>query len=319
LQAWLKNAGVDNPVRAYLQVDCMHDYLDAVEDTLQELDCAAPRRLEGKRRDFRGLRAADRWFDLYSELYVAAWLARKRVAFEFGEPGKPQPDLVLPDRGFGIEVTRRERRAREDLVAVVCDAIRTVEDRLPPRTKPLIRLNGQPVAIRQKVLRQLSNRVVGALLAGERTVRQEVRSAIDGHDAIEVDVDFYAGWSRWPRFIYTDEAAKLAVPMLDIEDLVARCLEDKRKARQGAGMPSLLMIDVTHLSDVVWLRPLERWSRELGRVLSPEHTFVAVGLLLVGPGEGPRIAIGIAPWAESSVKDAILTWAGAVGLVVTTQ
>lgn len=115
LDIWLDGSGPEHPVRVEMAFRGIDDLLDDLEQLLATLEEAAPSRLQGKRRDFRSLTDRERWFDLRSELLLAWWLSLQGVAYEFGSPGTSQPDVVLPDFGFGIEVTRRARDGSEAL------------------------------------------------------------------------------------------------------------------------------------------------------------------------------------------------------------
>lgn len=314
LTQWLEGARPEHPLLREIALGGLDEHLDALEAMLWQLEEAAPTRLAGKRRDFRRLNAAARWWDLCSELQLAAWLAQREVPFEFGAPGTPQPDLVLPGLGFGLEVTRRERRARRDLVMTVFSAIHSVRAELMIKPKPVIYLTGQPLTVRARVLQDISDSVVEALRNGEREVMAVVRPARDGHPAMTARVDLHGGWSAMPRVCYTAEAAELTVPMLDVEDLVVDCLSGTQKDRQAASMPTILVIDVTRLSDVAWLRTPGRWSRRLPRLLTVDHSFVAVGLMFASLGVPPRMGIGIGPWASASTRSSMIDWAERMGM-----
>lgn len=155
LTLWLEGTREDHPVRRDLAIGLLDEELDDLDGLLAILEAAGPARLASKRRDFRRLSTGAQWADMRSELLVAAWLARKDVAFEFGEAGRPQPDLVLPDFSFGIEVTRRRRKGVWELQRTISRALYGVQ----PRPHPVVRLNGQPVAIREGVLTQIGAEV----------------------------------------------------------------------------------------------------------------------------------------------------------------
>jgi hypothetical protein len=318
LAQWLQGARPEHPLLRDIALGGMDEHLDAVEAMLRQLEKVSPMRLAGKRRDFRRLDASARWWDLCSELQLAAWLAMRGVPFEFGAPGSPQPDLVLTDLGFGLEVTRRERRARHDLVMTVFRAVLSVRAEWVNKPRPVIYLTGQPLTIRVRVLQEIHDAVVDSLRAGEREVMAVVRPSCDGLPAMTARIDLHGGRSVVPHVCYTAEAAALAAPMADVEDLVVDCLTDRQKDRQAASMPTALVIDVSRLSDIVWLRTPGMWSRRLPQLLTVDHHFVAVGLMLASLGSPPRMGIGIGPWASASTRTAMIDWAKSMGITYAT-
>ena len=302
---------------ASLPLGGMAEYLDALDNLLRDLIAAAPKRLDGKRRDFRALTDEDRWWDLLSELLVARWMTSAGVFYEFGAVGRPQPDLVMPDRGLGVEVTRRARRVGQDLRMAVRRAARAAEPDTTRRVRPRIVLNGQPLSVRAATLAQIEAEVEAAVRRGDSVVHAVLRPARDGKPAITAEIDLWSGFSVMASIMYLPEAAELTVTMLDIEDLIVNCLEDRRKSKQGESMPTLLLIDTTRLSDAAWLRPTATWARRLPDLLKEQHTFAGVGIFAMSLYEPPRLALGIAPWASSNVHRAVVELADALGIVST--
>jgi hypothetical protein len=312
LDSWLDGAGAEHPVRVEMAFGGIDDLLDDLEQLLATLEEAAPSRLQGKRRDFRSLTDRERWFDLRSELLLAWWLSLQGVAYEFGSPGTSQPDFVLPDFGFGIEVTRRARDGSEALRMSLFRRLTGVR----PRSRPVVTLSAQPLAIREGVLKQISDEAVAALTRGDHHLDAVVRPARDGHPATTAAIDLFRGDSEWPRVRYLESAALLAVTMLDVEDLILSCLEDKRKAKQGASMPCLLVIDASRLVDAVWLRPKDTWAKRLAHLLTDEHTFIGVALLYGRVGALPHLALGIGPQASADDLTAIARWSEQMGIEI---
>ena len=312
LDSWLDGAGAEHPVRVEMAFGGIDDLLDDLEQLLATLEEAAPPRLQGKRRDFRSLSDRERWRDLLSELLLAGWLSRQGVAYEFGSPGTSQPDLVLAEFGFGIEVTRRARNGSEALRKSLFRALNGIR----PRTRPVVTLSAQPLAIREGVLSQISDEAVAALARGDHHIDAVVRPARDGYSATTAAIDLFRGDSALPEVRYLESAALLTVTMLDVEDLILSCLEDTRKAKQGASMPCLLVIDATWLVDAVWLRPKEKWAKRLAHLLKDEHTFIGVALLMTGLGARPQLALGIGPQAREGVRTAIERWSEQMGMEI---
>ena len=233
LDRWLEGTGPEHPIRREIRFGGMDDYLDELERLLTTLERAAPTRLGGKRRDFRGLTETERWQDLLSELLVARWSVCQGVGFEFGGLGTAQPDLVLSEYDFGIEVTRRSRNGAVALRRSLYRGLANVT----PRPQPVVTLNAQPLAIWEGILAQINDEALATLRSGGRHLQAVVRPARDGHPAATADIDLFAGPSAYPTIRYSSPATTLAVTMLDIEDLVVACLEDSRKTKQGAAMP----------------------------------------------------------------------------------
>jgi hypothetical protein len=312
LDRWLEGTGSDHPIRREIRLGGMDDYLDELERLLTTLDRAAPTRLAGKRRDFRGLTDRERWRDLLSELLVARWLVRQGVGFDFGGPGTAQPDLVLSEYDFGIEVTRRSRNGAVALRRSLYRGLASVT----PRPQPVVTLDAQPLAIWEGILAQINDEALATLRSGGRHLQAVVRPARDGHPAATADIDLFGGPSAYPTIRYSSPATTLAVTMLDIEDLVMACLEDSRKTKQGAAMPCLLVVDGSSLVSAVWLRAKGAWANRLARILRQQHTFVAVALMFASVWEPPQLALGIGPNADDDVRRAIIGWSEQMGMEI---
>jgi hypothetical protein len=111
LASWMKGAGRDHIWGYDLIADlddpnALPEY-EPIEATLRALEEARPARLDGKRREFRTVGTATESRGLQAELSFGAKLARHGIAFDFGAPGMPQPDFVLRDLSFGIELTAK--------------------------------------------------------------------------------------------------------------------------------------------------------------------------------------------------------------------
>lgn len=285
------------------------DYLDGLEELLSALEEAEPLRLSGKRREFRSLSSRDRWNDLRSELLVAHWVVQQGIRMEFGAPGQPNPDIILPAYGLGIEVTRRERRGLDELRKAILEGTAGVM----PRPRPVVHVTGQPLAIRAAVLDQVRDEVASAARRGDSQLNVLLRPSHGRHPAVTAEILLDRGTTVVPRIVLAPEAANLTVMMLDIEELVATCLQDRRKRMQAMSMPSLLVIDATRLAPQVWLRSASTWSKRLAHGFNDEHAFVGVGLMAAQLGCAPRVAIGTRS-VSSDVQWRIVSWARAMGL-----
>jgi hypothetical protein len=83
-------------------------------------------------------------------------------------------------------------------------------------------------------------------------------------------------------------------------------LEDHHKLLQGASMPSILLIDASRLSDLLWLRSPGTWADRLGALLKPEHTFVGVGIAALM--QEPRLGLGVGEGATPTVRQSLIRW-----------
>lgn len=268
-------------------------------------------RLEGKRRDLRALVDRERWLDMLAELRLAAWHVRHGVEVELGSTKNPNPDLVLPAYGLGLEMTRRARGGLADLRRAVREGTRS----WTPRPKPHILVTGQPLSIRRTVLNQITEAVSAALQAGEEEVHVVLRPAAGDRPAMTARISLFGGISVIPQIKYHTAAADLTVTMADIEQLVQDCLDDPRKQAQGAAMTSLLMIDASRLSDTLWLRSPAAWCLRLAVLVAQSHAFVGVGLVAWPVDSAPRAAIGLRQLLPDEATR-IRSWASVMNLEI---
>lgn len=288
----MKGAGPSHPFRAdpYPQ-----EHLEDAEGILASLESAQILRLEGKRRDFRGLRDADRWADMRAEFHVANWHVRRGVRVEFGSPKTPNPDLIVPDFELGLEVTRRARNGLTDLRRAVRAGCRNWEGK--PRPQPRILVTGQPLSIRSSILTQITEEVSNALRDGQDVVNVVMRPASGDRPAMTARITL-SGGSVSVMMRYHPDASDLTVTMADIEQLALDCLDDHRKRAQGASMTALLLIDISRLPGSVWLRSPAQWSRRLSTLLTEDHTFAGVGFVAFPVADDPKAAIGLRALSE---------------------
>jgi len=292
----------------------MPEYLDDIEQMLAPLHDAEVLRLEGKRRDFRSLTTHEKWMDLESELRLANWHVHRGVEVQFGSPGTPNPDLVLPEFELGLEMTRRARGGLVDLRRAVQKGCLGWE----PRPKPHILVTGQPLSIRSNVLTQITHEVASALRAGQDAVQVVLRPAAQGRPAMTARISLFGGKSAVPKINHHPDAADVTVTMTDIEQLIRDCLDNPQKQAQGGAMTTLLLIDASRLSGTLWLRTPDQWSRRLATLISPNHTFAGVGLIALPTGADPRVAIGLRSLSHHE-SGRIQAWAQAMGLPTSTD
>lgn len=264
---------------------------EELEQLLGRLEAVAPQRLEGKARDFRALRDWDRWSDLRSELLLADWITSRGLQVEFGDPRRPNPDIVVPGLGVGIEVTRRARGGTRELRR----AIMAGTAGLKPRPRVTVHVSAQVLSIRKGVLEQITHEVASAAQAGQPRISAVLRPAHDDQPAATAQIYLNRGRSVVPTIALLPAAANLTVTMINIENVADACLRNKQKIAQGAAMPSLLMIDATELAPAVWLRSPQAWSHRLASLITPQDTFAGVGLVAAALGSEPRVAVGLGP------------------------
>jgi len=299
LNKWMTGASSDHPIAHQMRVDADGEWLNALAALLAELDQRDPVRLDGKRRDFRRLHDKDRWDDLCSELIFARWLVRTGIDFEFGAPGSPQPDLIVQDPHVGIEITRRRGDGSRALWRALWAGLHGVR----PRPRLLITLSGHPLAVRQKVLADIVSEVITANEEGQSTVHAVLRPARDGHPAITATIDLHRGISVVPTARYADSASLLSVTLLDIEDVISAVLEDEQKSRQGAALPSIVVVDVSDLPDAVWMRPNSMWGPRLADLQSGDQTFAGAALMMSSVTTSPpRFVLAVNPHACSDAR-----------------
>ncbi|WP_157073096.1 hypothetical protein [Kribbia dieselivorans] len=277
---------------------------------LDAVDATGTPRLAGKRRDFRAANVPARRLDLESELRTLLWLHRHGLRPEFGATdGSPAADLVLPDLGLGVEVTRLARpEVGWQVVRLVFDELR----RYAPSVRATVHLDSRPLAVRASVLEALREEVRLSLQQECRPVFAVLRPARGNARATTVTVTFRQAGSVVPR-LFAPPVGRSSVARLDVEDLVARVLTDKRKRRQGEAMPTVLVIDVGDLMPATTRTDAQAWSRRLAHILN-EHregtSFAALCLVAFGDlSTDPRVALGVAPPSR-----VVSRWAEALGL-----
>lgn len=286
--------------------------LDEVERVLVTLQKAAPQRLEGKRRDFRALRLDDGLRGMKAELVFAAYLALHGVAFDFGASGTPQPDLVLRALDLGVEITTRKSDALWDLREHLARAMADVR----PRVRLSLEFSARPFAIRSKVKEAITKEVRAAAAAGETEVYCVIRPAGNGHAAITLKITIMPrpGLGYFPE-VHVQHPGPLLTPLMrDVEDELVVAMEDKRKRRQGEAMPTVLVVDLAHVSGA-WLRSTHIWGKRLLDLIQPEHGFAALAIIVTSAWTTNfRFILGESAYAPPTVIESLRTFEQALGL-----
>lgn len=285
LSHWIAGAKLSHPwaYEIHDEFDTKYGYdtfagYEPVEAVLRTMRAAKPNRIEGKRRDFRSVRSGPGMQAIETELTFAARLAAHGIAFDFGAPSTPQPDLVLCDLGLGIEITHRKADPTWDLKW----HLKNVFQSRASSTQLHIELefSAMPFAIRSKVRDALVDEIRRAAMEGESTVHCVVRPARGGQPAITVKATIYPTKHAYgfPKIKFSEDVDRYRVLMADVEDAIVQTMRDKRKRRQAAAMPTALMIDLNRVKGA-HLRPSNAWVDRLLGLIEPEDKFVGVGLL----------------------------------------
>lgn len=282
LTAWMVGARADHPfagMLSRLDADDRGQWatLDDVEAVLEILHAAAPAGLDGKQRQFGAIgRGAGALRSIQAELVLGAYLARHRVGFGFGVPGGVQPDLVLPEVNLGLDITAQQADAVWALRNHLTFAMRDVQ----PPVQLGLQVTAHPFAIPLTVRNAIVDRVRAALSSGETEVQCVLRPAGPDHASITLRVTIAqpAGLS-WPRVTVQRSGALLPPSIGDVEDGLMAAIEEAREHRQARPMPTVLVVDIGHLSGA-WLRSAQPWGDRLIGLLHPEDGFAALAMMV---------------------------------------
>ncbi|RSM80920.1 hypothetical protein DMH04_28870 [Kibdelosporangium aridum] len=297
MRSWIGERS-DHPLRALLNAaDSGSDPADGAcalwDDLLRQIELAGPKRWEGKRREFRGQTSFSETLSEHSELALAAWLARAGIEFEFGQPGQPQPDLVLPEWGLGIEVGSRTLNSTVQLE----DAVRAVVEPGHEPEHVQITYDTRPLAIREAVRSMIVDRVQRGL-----EVDEEVVPARGDQPAVQVRI------SRTPSSegstVTTSVDSPLLTPHLrDVEvEIRSKVIKNPDKVKQAESMPTVLAIDIARCG-LAWIRPLAGWQRVLERMLDKDDPYIAVAVMVTGPGGPTHLAWSVNPYRDPDLAE----------------
>lgn len=245
------------------------------DDLLYRVESSRPLRWEGKRRDFRAQNEFRETLNAYSELAMAAQLLRAGVAFEFGEPGTPRPDLVLRQQGLGIEIGSRSLNGLQDLQ----DDIEALIQTGIVREHIQIHLSTRPLAISKSV----RDRIVQQIAQGT-DVCEEVRPAGVGQPAIHVRITRHT--SDGPPTVSTSiDNALLTHHLTDVEsEIRSAVVKNSRKLRQAESIPTILVVEVGR-TGLAWLRPVAMWEQRLPGLLGDGDPYVAIAVMSTALGD----------------------------------
>jgi hypothetical protein len=224
----------------------------------------------------------------HSELVLAAWLARAGIKFEFGQPGQPQPDLVLPDWGLGIEVGSRTLNDTQQLE----DEIRAVIEAGHDAEQVQIIYDTWPLAIRETV-----RGIIAAAVERGLEVDEEVVPAHDDQPAVRVHIT-RAPSSGLSTVNTSVDGSLLTSHMYEVEaEIRSKVIKNSGKVRQAESMPTVLVIDVARCG-LAWMRPLEMWRQVLEDILDEDDPYVAVAVMVIAPGGPMQVA-----WVANPHRD----------------
>jgi hypothetical protein len=263
---------------------------------LSQVEQAQPKRWEGKRREFRSQNLFGETLGERSELVVAASLARAGVQFEFGQPGAPQPDLVLPDWGLGIEVGSRVLDGAQQLE----DEIRVAAESSQRSELVKIVFDLRPLAIREKVRREIVDR-----FRRGHEVDEEVVPAHDQQSAVRVRITRTP--PPGPMKVETSVLRALLTPHQQdvVAEIKSKVIKYPRKVGQAKSMPTILTVDVGRCG-LAWLSPLSMWEQRLPDLLDEQDPYVGVAVMVVDLGEEDvQMAWAASPYCDPEVADRV--------------
>jgi hypothetical protein len=256
-------------------------FLDALDEILGLVECAAPLRWQSKRKAFRRLDSEEALLNLRSELAVASALVRGAVEFSFGDPARSNPDLVLRSHDFGIEVTSRIPWGLHHLYKALRDAV------VDTGCSIHLRLSEYPVSMTEAeamVLVGQARRV--ALRAPERGAGGVVHRKVLARIGLGADrrIDIQAQVLPVPSLMggakvtYETDAGELE-GLKTVEQRIVDIANDPQKRCQGESMPTLLMVDATRYGPS-WLRPPAVWAARLAELIPDGFPFSGLGVFL---------------------------------------
>jgi hypothetical protein len=267
----------------------------AWDELLSQVEAAAPNRWQGKRKEFRGQSTFNETLSEHSELVLAAWLARAGIEFEFGQPGQPQPDLVLPEWGLGIEVGSRTLNDAQLLE----DEIRAVVELSPAPEHVQVAYDTRPLAIRATARAKIVDKVRRGM-----EVNEEAVPAHGNHPPIGVRI------TRTPASgastVTTSVDSTLLTPhLLEAEaEIRSTVIKNPGKIRQAESMPTVLVIDIARCG-FAWLRPLPMWQQALERLLDEDDPYIASAVMVTGPGSDTQLAWAANPHRDQTVAERV--------------
>lgn len=321
LQSWLPSDTTRHPLHQLLVEDDAGSraILQAFDGLIATVEKAAPRRWEGKRREFRAVNVEQRVLQVRSELAIAAKLVRGSVSFGFGEEGKPNPDLVL-DSGLGIEVTTRAPQGLWQLYDEVEDVLRT-----SPRCSVALRFSEYPLRIPAAVRGRLVSEIREIAEQRDATDKGGIARErfTDSRNPGPIDIQAIVfpvpRLAHGYRVTWETDSTELGPQMTAARAEVFDVLNSARKQAQARSMPTILVVDIGRLVQS-WLRPPRIWAQDIGANLPMSCPFVAIAVcwpsldaidcelsLTITPAASPAdvtqieklaIAIGLDGWAH---------------------
>lgn len=257
---------------------------------LAQLEAADPVGLEQKRRDFRAKRYFSEVYSEFAELTFASWLVEAGVTFKFGEiGGTPQPDFVLAEWDFGVEIGSRSVDGANELLDDVESAL---HGHAPEQVE--IEFDTRPLAIRERVRQEIVDRV-----RADSAVEHEAVPAHGGHDPIRVRIHRRPSPGEQTTVRLSVASALLAPHLADVEaEIRAKVIKDDRKRAQAESMPTILVVDISRCG-IGWVRPPNVWAHQLASMLDDDDPYVAIAVMITDLADtSVRLA-----WAPRSGAD----------------
>ncbi len=253
LAEWMTGCVADHPLLNPGLVALPQGLLDTLERIVAVLDDVVPLRVGRKQQAFRRLRSEPAFFELRSELLVAAKVAAAGVPFEFPAHA---PDLVL-DGKLGVEIGCRTLDAPWWLNQELT--------RLLPAERLGIELvfDGQPLHLARARLIEIALSIVDSCESA--TVRTTLRYEDVGLTVRLFPVPDGCGPSLTfglSHPLSSDMSAHFAEVEREIENKLVE------KARQASAIPTALLLDFARVGKS-WLRPDAVWEPRLQALVEP--------------------------------------------------
>jgi hypothetical protein len=275
LMEWMNGTNDDHPVRPLLAEPdaAAKEIVNSLGSIIADLERLNPNRLDGKRSHFRRLPDDDELMSFRSELVVAAQLARSGAIFEFGKLDQPQPDLVLLDPPFGIEIKARALNGLGELKKELTKALSVME----PKVRVIITCPERPLTIRKEIREEIVGKTAELVLSagrGEFRYGLEQPWSSTGYMELKIEVGSLPGKELQSQ-VSIVTGALLSPHLDDIENEIWKVLGDDQKRNQAASMGTILLVDIT-LTGFSWFRSPMEWSNRLSYTLPADCPFIGV-------------------------------------------
>ena len=277
LMEWMENAPAEHPVRDFFDATdgAARAMVDSFGSIIGDLERVSPKRLDGKRSYFYRL-PSDEFNSFRSELVVAAQLARSGAEFEFGELGHPQPDLVMVDKSFGIEIKTRTLDGLDNLCKELTKALSEIE----PKVNIKLIFPERLLNIRREDREQIVKETLKLAQSTGKNKFYVLERPWSSSPTLRIEIVVESAPDTISQSQLSIETGALLTPYLkDIEDEIWKVLEDDQKRNQAASMNTILLVDIT-LTGKPGFRSAHVWSDQLAGTFPEDCPFIGVGIVL---------------------------------------